>query len=469
MQQLSERMLPHKDAIQKIKNGFMGELTPMTSCYNWVGTVIKNNPGKLDYLVVALYGLPGKDLVAHAAIEHPDGTVVTEQPGMPDNFRNKQGKVDRSDFQRHVMSMKEMVHTLQESSDLQINEWFGLTECRSKHNILSESDTRVDELFTGGSTYEYHISDLGNEVLYQFLVPGSSGSIDDEDRSVITLSFKYNDYEWIISFTDNDSEHVASKRNNGTQFKILNTILELVRNFLSDHPRDSFSFMGLRSRGNGVLQGDLYKVILNKLRGELTSLGFKAHTSDKGHSYGFSISPISEQKITELFNGGGILPYTKLNNGYSFEYNNTTYKVYARFNEFFFEVGDGSVEPTGLNNSSEFKIIETLFALMKKIVEDNPSDTNWVFSGEIQEKGNRVSGLGRMYHAICKKDFTPWMVSRGFVAYHNLNDSDYYSFIYELKEVFDDILDTSPEDLQYIDVNQLYGYDRNKFKSMIEG
>lgn len=462
---LNEKLLPKKDAVQKIKNGYVGDLTPMTSCYNWVGTIIKNNHGKLDNLVVALYGIPGKDLYAHAAIEHPNGKVVTEQPGMPDSFRNSNGFVDRPDFSRHVIPMDKMVKLLQESSDRYVDSIFGYYDTKVIP-MLSESDNRIDELFNGTDCYEYEFDQGSNYCDYQFIVPGPTGN-NDPERYVIDCIFRLIDSEnseWSVEFSD-ASGIKANNKNNSKQFAILNTIVAIVTDFLSRNAGVTLKFSG--ELGNGkALQGQVYSGILRSLSKKLKSKGYQSSQEDIDGVREFIISPIVSENINELMSND-ILPYSRNGNTYTFEANGQVYRVYDAYNEFFFEVGeeDGSIDPTGLNNGSQFKIINTAFAIMKAEIERRPDETSWSFSGEIKTEGTKVSGLGKMYHMICRRDFTPWMVSRGFVGYHDLTSSYGYDFIYTRLEEFEEILTTNPEDLSHIDVNQLYGFDKEVFKS----
>ena len=195
-------------------------------------------------------------------------------------------------------------------------------------------------------------------------------------------------------------------------------------------------------------------------------MGYQSSQEDVNGVRKFIISPVVSENINELMSND-ILPYSRNGTSYTFEANNQVYRVYDVYNEFFFEVGeeDGSVEPTGLNNGSQFKIINTAFAIMKAEIERRSDETSWSFSGEIKTEGSRVSGLGKMYHMICRRDFTPWMVSRGFVGYHDLTGNHEYDFIYTRLEEFEEILTTSPEDLSHIDINQLYGFNKDVFKS----
>lgn len=468
MGNLNEAMLTQKEAIQKIKNGFTDDLSPLVSCYNWVGIIIAKNQGKLGNTVVALYGLPGTNKIAHAAIEHPNGKLISEERA-PKGLRNAQGFVDRPDMERHVIPMDKMERLLQESADRYVDSIFGY------HNpnvspLLTESDVRVDELFGSGDSYEF-ASDQGDDYCdYQFIVPGPTGN-DDPERYVIDCRFK-RDFDnkklWSVEFSDSNGIK-ANTKNNGKQFAILNTIVSIVKDFLTRNHGVYLVFTGEMGSGK-KLQGQIYSAMLRKLAGEVRSFGYKSAEFNLSNKKMFELKPIEEQanpsRVDELMSSNDILPYTDHGDTYTFEANGQTYRVYDIYNEFFFEVGEeGSVEPTNLNNGTQFRIISTAFAIMKKIVEKKSDVTSWHFSGEIKDDGQRVSGLGRMYHMICKRDFTPWMVNRGFVAYHDLSGSDSYSFIYTLLKEFEEILHDDPSSLAHVDINQLYGYNKAAFKT----
>ena len=304
---ITEKMLPKLQAMEKIKNGYKGELTPMTSCYNWVGSVIRNNPGKLDNFVVALYGLPGKDLYAHAAIEYPDGKVVTEQPGMPKSFRNKDGYLNRDDFSRQVIPMKSMENQLKESSDNYVIHVFNSSRKPPTYH-LTESDKRIDELFSGSSVYEFSYDQGSKYCDYQFIVPGETGD-NDPQRYVIDCNFTcWKPNEWSVEFSD-AMGHKANNKNNGKQFKILNTIVAIVEDFLSRNPKVSLKFSGKLGQGN-ILQGQIYSLMIKKLSNKLQSYGYETIQSDNDGQREFIIRPnnINETiQIKELMNGD-ILP-----------------------------------------------------------------------------------------------------------------------------------------------------------------
>lgn len=464
---INEAMLTQKEAIQKIKNGFTDNLSPLVSCYNWVGIIIAKNQGKLGDAVVALYGLPGTNKIVHAAIEHPNGKLISEERA-PKGLRNAEGFVDRPDMERHVIPMDKMERLLQESADRYVDSIFGYHNPKVSP-LLTESDVRVDELFGGaGDSYEFAFDQGSKYCDYQFIVPGETGN-DDPNRYVIDCNFvKVMDNVWSVTFSDGKGIK-PSKKNDGKQFTILNTIVNIVEDFLTRNKGDSLEFSGELGQGQ-ALQGQIYSAIIKKLSKKLQAFGYETYQADHEGRRGFDIKPIDssvdESRIDELMSSDSILPYTDHGDTYTFEANGQTYRVYDVYNEFFFEVGDEeSIKPTNLNNGTQFRIISTAFAIMKKIVEKKSDVTSWNFSGEIKDDGHRVSGLGRMYHMICKRDFTPWMVDRGFVAYHDLTGSDSYAFIYTLLEEFEEILKDGPSSLAHVDVNQLYGYNKEAFKA----
>lgn len=462
MKIINEAMLTQKEAIEKIKNGFTDDLSPLVSCYNWVGIIIAKNQGKLNDAVVALYGLPGSNKIVHAAIEHPNGKLISEERA-PKGLRNSEGFVDRPDMERHVIPMDKMERLLQENADRCVDSIFGYHNPKSSF-LLTESDVRVDELFGGSKSYEF-VFDQGYDYCdYQFIVPGPTGN-DDPDRYVIDCRFKIiseEDNIWYVDFTDK-AGHRASNKNNGKQFTILNTILDIVQDFVHRNPGATLEFSGELGQEK-ALQGQIYSAMLRRISGKLKSIGYQSTERDIKGDRKFVVGPVREDIVNELMGDSGTLPYTDNGDYYTFEFNGHTYKVYEMFDEFFFEVGEeGSVKPTNLNDGSQFKIINTVFAIMKEEVEKKPNNSSWSFSGEIKQSGSRITGLGRMYHAICRKDFTPWMVNHGYVAYHDMNSPEAYSFIYTKLKDFEKILHSDPDSLSYIDVSQLYGYDKKAF------
>lgn len=462
---LHEALLTKQQVIEKIKSGYDGETSPLMSCYNWVGVILANNPGKLDNAVVALYGLPGTNKIAHAAIEHPNGKLIFEKRE-PKGFRNSEGFVDRPDYERQTIPVPSIMKKLSESIDKRFDMIFGYRD-PTVVSTLCESDRRIDELFSGNGGYEFAFDQGEDYCDYQFIVPGPTGD-DDPERYVIDCRFRdisAEDNIWSVEFTDKNG-HRASSKNNGKQFPILNTILSIVEDFVHRNPGSTLEFSGEIGQGS-ALQGQVYSAMLRRLSGKLKSMGYRSSERDYKGDRKFVVGPIKEDTISELMGDSGVLPYTDHGNSCTFEANGRVYRVYEVYNEFFFEVGEeSSTEPTGLNNGTQFKIINTAFAIMKSIVEKKSDVTSWSFSGAIEENDGRVSGLGRMYHMICRKDFTPWMVNRGFVGYHDLTSEDSYDFIYTLLEEFQEILHNDPSDLSHLDVNQLYGFNREEFKSL---
>lgn len=115
---ITESMQPLPGALNKIRTGFEG--TPDASCYNRVGRFLAmNDPEAIQNMVVALYSLPGGDRYTHAAIEMPDGKLVSEvKPpqtkinGQIVSLRDINGYQINPEMQRSTISVSEMLKWL---------------------------------------------------------------------------------------------------------------------------------------------------------------------------------------------------------------------------------------------------------------------------------------------------------------------------------------------------------------------
>lgn len=107
---LAEAMQPMSEVYLKMKQGFEGELD--TSCYNFVGRLLRERGDQLSDAVVAFYGIG--NYYNHAAVETKDGRLIDERRAPP-KLRGADGRCQRHDMIRNVLPVPSVLALLRQT------------------------------------------------------------------------------------------------------------------------------------------------------------------------------------------------------------------------------------------------------------------------------------------------------------------------------------------------------------------
>jgi hypothetical protein len=229
------------------------------------------------------------------------------------------------------------------------------------------------------------------------------------------------DNDWGLAFYANNDSGVIT--NKGRQFKIISTIMDIIKSFVEEYPVDLIRFTGSDKEGATTNQRDLlYRAYLNKNINKLP--GYHA---EMGTTY---LNIIRDEPLLKEI-GEGTTPYNWTGPEDDFGYVN--YFFTTEDNDYynviftggvhediedswsinFFVKNDTDIETwnsgTVTNKGRQFKVISTIMDIIKNFIEEYPANII-SFTGSDKED-SETNQRDLLYQAYVKKNihkFPEW-------------------------------------------------------------
>lgn len=274
---------------------------------------------------------------------------------------------------------------------------------------------RINELFNGDNIYEYQETTTGH---FYF---------EDEHNSEYFLDIEYQYSDNLIMLDDYlnaESEYISwkeisygkrndkgnnpfepTKANNGSQFKILATVIHIITEFIrNDSTDDETCYYFTGDKNNGLSK--LYSKIFKNIDTNGTSLIKKDFNFSQEILYCLIqknlFKQMHESRIDELFKGSNV-EVSDMNisqhgrSGFDFQIGGENYRVEDQGGDLVFYNGDNNnpnYEPTK-NNQNQFDVLGTVYDCLLKFLSNNKKVYHF--------SGSNKNGLAKLYAIIFKR------------------------------------------------------------------